>query len=117
MWFGLLTSMGLWLFLFAILFGLRGFAQRDPLLEYKREAFDLFQTMLGQLREVVTTYLAQILPILRHNRNRRKSLQTNDDEVFGRHNWPVTARTNSSSWRLTNTPEPLSSRRVTAGAG
>jgi preprotein translocase subunit SecA len=40
--------------------GLRGFAQRDPLLEYKREAFDMFQTMLGQLREVVTTFLAHI---------------------------------------------------------
>ncbi len=39
--------------------GLRGYAQRDPLIEYKREAFDLFQGMLVRLREMITTVLAQ----------------------------------------------------------
>jgi preprotein translocase subunit SecA len=40
--------------------GLRAYAQRDPLNEYKREAFDLFDTMLEQLRESITSVLAQI---------------------------------------------------------
>jgi preprotein translocase subunit SecA len=40
--------------------GLRAYAQRDPLNEYKREAFDMFETMLGSLREQVTTILAHI---------------------------------------------------------
>ncbi|MHB9037788.1 MAG: preprotein translocase subunit SecA [Armatimonadota bacterium] len=31
--------------------GLRGYAQRDPLVEYKKEAFDLFQTMLDSIQE------------------------------------------------------------------
>ena len=34
--------------------GFRGYAQRDPLNEYKTEAFELFQAMLGRLREAVT---------------------------------------------------------------
>lgn len=31
--------------------GLRGYAQRDPLVEYKKEAYDLFQEMLRSLRD------------------------------------------------------------------
>jgi preprotein translocase subunit SecA len=40
--------------------GLRAYGQRDPLNEYKREAFDLFEGMLGRLRETVTSVLAHI---------------------------------------------------------
>jgi len=36
---------------------LRGYAQRDPLNEYKSEAFQLFEGMLSELREAVTTQL------------------------------------------------------------
>lgn len=38
----------------------RAYAQRDPLNEYKREAFDLFQSMLDRLRETVTTHLMHV---------------------------------------------------------
>ena len=31
--------------------GLRGYAQRDPLVEYKKEAYDLFQTMLTSVQD------------------------------------------------------------------
>src|SRR5262249_34096298 len=40
--------------------GLRGYAQRDPLNEYKREAFDMFQAMLARVREQVTGVLSHI---------------------------------------------------------
>jgi preprotein translocase subunit SecA len=40
--------------------GFRGYAQRDPLNEYKGEAFELFQTMLTNLREEVTSQLGRI---------------------------------------------------------
>lgn len=40
--------------------GLRGYGQRDPLNEYKTEAFGLFETLLDKLREAVTTILAQV---------------------------------------------------------
>jgi preprotein translocase subunit SecA len=40
--------------------GLRAYAQRDPLNEYKREAFELFEAMLARLRETITTVLAHL---------------------------------------------------------
>ncbi len=39
---------------------LRAYAQRDPLNEYKREAFELFQGMLVNLRQHVTSVLSHI---------------------------------------------------------
>ncbi len=41
----------------------RGLAQRDPLNEYKSEAFTLFESMLGALREDVTAKLARVRPL------------------------------------------------------
>jgi preprotein translocase subunit SecA len=40
--------------------GLRGYGQRDPLQEYKTEAFSLFETMIGTLREAVTAQLMRV---------------------------------------------------------
>jgi preprotein translocase subunit SecA len=39
---------------------LRGYAQRDPLNEYKSEAFGLFEALLANLRTQVTTQLARV---------------------------------------------------------
>jgi len=43
--------------------GFRGYAQRDPLNEYKTESFTLFESMLDSLRQDVTQKLSQIRPI------------------------------------------------------
>ncbi|WP_333683006.1 preprotein translocase subunit SecA [Pontibaca methylaminivorans] len=43
--------------------GFRGYAQRDPLNEYKSEAFQLFGSLLDDLREEVTRQLARIRPL------------------------------------------------------
>ncbi|MCW3781420.1 preprotein translocase subunit SecA [Defluviimonas salinarum] len=43
--------------------GFRGYAQRDPLSEYKTEAFTLFENLLDGLREDVTRKLAQVRPM------------------------------------------------------
>jgi preprotein translocase subunit SecA len=40
--------------------GLRGYGQRDPLNEYKAEAFTLFETMSHSLREGVTSQLMRV---------------------------------------------------------
>jgi preprotein translocase subunit SecA len=40
--------------------GLRGYGQRDPLQEYKTEAFNLFQEMGAHLREAVTAQLMRV---------------------------------------------------------
>jgi preprotein translocase subunit SecA len=43
--------------------GFRGYAQRDPLSEYKTESFQLFESLLDGLRSEVTQRIAQIRPI------------------------------------------------------
>ena len=40
--------------------GLRGYGQRDPLNEYKAEAFSLFEAMSHDLREAVTAQLMRV---------------------------------------------------------
>ncbi len=43
--------------------GFRGYAQRDPLNEYKNESFQLFEYMLDSLREDVTQTLSRVRPM------------------------------------------------------
>ncbi|MCL4104972.1 UNVERIFIED_CONTAM: hypothetical protein GTU68_018679 [Idotea baltica] len=43
--------------------GFRGYAQRDPLNEYKTESFELFEKLLDSLRQEVTQKLAQVRPM------------------------------------------------------
>ncbi|MCB1398955.1 MAG: SEC-C domain-containing protein, partial [Rhodobacteraceae bacterium] len=43
--------------------GFRGYAQRDPLSEYKTESFQLFEAMLDSLRADVSRRLAQVRPL------------------------------------------------------
>ncbi len=43
--------------------GFRGYAQRDPLNEYKTESFQLFEGMLDSLRETVSQQLSRVRPL------------------------------------------------------
>ena len=43
--------------------GLRGYGQRDPLVEYKKESFDLFQDMKTRIDEETVRYLWLLRPI------------------------------------------------------
>ena len=40
--------------------GLRGYAQKDPKQEYKREAFEMFTSMLDRIKREITTLLARV---------------------------------------------------------
>jgi preprotein translocase subunit SecA len=44
--------------------GLRGYGQRDPLIEYKKESFELFQAMKERVDEEIVRYLWWLRPIL-----------------------------------------------------
>jgi preprotein translocase subunit SecA len=44
--------------------GLRGYGQKDPLIEYKRESFDLFQAMKERVDEEIVRYLWWLRPVL-----------------------------------------------------
>ena len=43
--------------------GLRGYGQRDPLVEYKKESFQLFQDMRGRMEDEVVRYLWWLRPV------------------------------------------------------
>jgi len=44
--------------------GLRGYGQRDPLVEYKKESFTLFQGMKGRIDEEMVRYLWRLRPVI-----------------------------------------------------
>jgi len=64
--------------------GLRGYGQRDPLVEYKKESFDLFQAMKNRIDEEIIRYLWWLRPVqeapppIRRPAPRRQSLIMND---------------------------------------
>lgn len=43
--------------------GLRGYGQRDPLIEYKKESYEMFQQMLDRVEEDAVRYLFLIQPV------------------------------------------------------
>jgi preprotein translocase subunit SecA len=71
---------------------LRAYAQRDPLNEYKHEAFVLFQEMLAHLRETVTSVLCHVElrvqrddpppPALQPMAPRGRMVETRDDPAM-----------------------------------
>ena len=44
--------------------GLRGYGQKDPLIEYKKEGFEMFQSMLDRIEEDAVRYLFLIQPVI-----------------------------------------------------
>jgi preprotein translocase subunit SecA len=44
--------------------GLRGYGQRDPLVEYKKESFALFQAMLKRVEEEIVRYVWWLRPVV-----------------------------------------------------
>ena len=50
--------------------GLRGYGQRDPLVEYKRESFELFQAMQARVDEDIVRHLWWLRPVLADQRGR-----------------------------------------------
>jgi preprotein translocase subunit SecA len=44
--------------------GLRGYGQRDPLVEYKRESFELFQAMKLRVDDEIVRFLWRLRPVL-----------------------------------------------------
>ncbi|MBA3430025.1 MAG: preprotein translocase subunit SecA [Actinobacteria bacterium] len=55
--------------------GLRAMAQRDPLVEYQREGFDMFQTMQGTIKEDFARYIFHVEAV--HQDERRAPQPSN----------------------------------------
>src|SRR5438270_5177185 len=55
--------------------GLRGYGQRDPLVEYKKESFDLFQEMMERIQDRVVKYLWKIDVVVEREGERQEEVQ------------------------------------------
>ena len=51
--------------------GLRGYGQRDPLVEYKKESFDMFQAMLDRVEDETVRYLFLLQPAVEPEMTRK----------------------------------------------
>ena len=51
--------------------GLRSYGQRDPLVEYKKEAFDLFSSLLEKLKLDYITILMNLKVVEQKNENKK----------------------------------------------
>jgi preprotein translocase subunit SecA len=73
--------------------GWRGLSQRDPLVEYKREGFDLFQEMERGLKEDYVTYIYRVENIkLREEEMQQLSYSGGEEEPNQRPSGPRRAQ-------------------------
>lgn len=52
--------------------GLRGYGQRDPLVEYKKESYDMFQAMMDRIEDDTIRYLYLLQPIVEEELPQRR---------------------------------------------
>ncbi len=97
--------------------GLRAYAQKDPLNEYKREAFNLFEAMLERLRERVTSVLAHVELQLTPTED-AALLPTGEQEMHETREDPAFAHADAgpqqSAAAVPAAPTPIRSRQVSA---
>ncbi|KAH0981963.1 hypothetical protein GBA52_009140 [Prunus armeniaca] len=81
--------------------GLRGYAQRDPLIEYKLEGYNLFLEMMAQIRRNVIYSIYQFQPVLvKKDQDQRENKSSTEVVTNGRGNNnpdPVNAIESSSA--------------------
>lgn len=77
--------------------GLRGYAQRDPLIEYKLEGYNLFIEMMAQIRRNVIYSIYQFKPVLVKEQDKRQGGKEMLDTNGNGGSDPVVATTSSSS--------------------
>src|SRR5512134_3598380 len=64
--------------------GLRGFAQKDPLVEYKKESYVLFQDMMDRMEDETVRYLF-FLQVQREEDRGLSAKPLADEELEGMH--------------------------------
>lgn len=63
--------------------GLRAYGQRDPLVEYRHEGFDMFQGMIDSIQEDIVRYMMRVTPQAAQPEQQQeepKNISTNRDE-------------------------------------
>jgi preprotein translocase subunit SecA len=94
--------------------GLRGYAQRDPLHEYKSEAFQLFEHMLGRLRKDVT---GQLMHVVLTQRAPEEFAGMEVPQMQAHHLDPLTGEDEFQGEEQPVTPKSRQERRAAAKTG
>ena len=80
---------------------LRAYGQKDPLLEYKQEAYKLFAGMLGDIEHETLSLAFKLFPITEEAREKieaeQKKSQVRQDRLVARHEEVVTAYDDTSA--------------------
>lgn len=63
--------------------GLRGYAQRDPLVEYKKEAFEMFETLMNNIETEINHRIFRVQPVQQMPTIVPEIIKTNIDESDG----------------------------------
>jgi preprotein translocase subunit SecA len=79
--------------------GLRGYGQRDPLVEYKKESYGLFQDMKARIEEEIVRYLFWLRPVTMEDRG-----EQTETPVALRAPRPVPQRRPAASTMTMNNP-------------
>ena len=59
--------------------GLRGYGQRDPLVEYKKESFAMYQALMDRIDEEILRWTFLYQPVLVPERSRRQPTPEEQD--------------------------------------
>ncbi|MBV9653337.1 MAG: preprotein translocase subunit SecA [Acetobacteraceae bacterium] len=96
--------------------GLRAYGQRDPLNEYKSEAFTLFNTMLDDLKERVTAMLSRVQ--LAPEQAPEPVFAPRPQPMFERHPEPAAAMAGGGEleYELAGAGEPVGTQPVRLGS-
>ncbi|MCW8796765.1 MAG: preprotein translocase subunit SecA [Chlorobium sp.] len=80
---------------------LRAYGQKDPLLEYKQEAYKLFVSMLGEIENETLSLAFKLFPVTEEAREKieqeQKKSQVRQDRLVARHEKAESAYDNSGS--------------------
>ena len=80
---------------------LRAYGQKDPLLEYKQEAYKLFVSMLGEIEHETLSLAFKLFPVTEEAREKieqeQKKSQIRQDRLVARHEKAETTYENSGS--------------------
>jgi preprotein translocase subunit SecA len=91
---------------------LRAYGQRDPLNEYKREAFELFEAMLANLRQHVTSVLSHVELRMQPVAPAMAMAGGEPEEAMVEE-----ARATGTAGRPVSAPQPRAARRPSSGNG
>ena len=64
--------------------GLRSYGQRDPLIEYKKEAFDLFSNLLEKLKLDYIKVLMNLKVVVQPQEIKKDEIKKNDPKFIGK---------------------------------